>query len=302
MKLKEILARTILASSLLNNCYAQSSVEDYFIDKIDNAASEKIIGEAIDRLITKPEITEREGFWREDLSGCGLIVNNTPFYRQTAGINDWKEITQEAPCLSYGYDKKNGEFIFSIEAPNVNSRHYSNNLTTPERKAILGIPRLNLSETKLFVFHLEEAKPTINYELARYLSEKEETLKPLEESKLHSAVQRGGKTLVVKILEGLKIYNAEKYLETAEEKYLAREQEVMNGLAKEISPLLVTTKIPLYPAKIFGDKEIERTISLKLEKINGYLPPTAIYLKVTFGDPETGIGSYEYLFKNNLLD
>lgn len=301
MSLTKILASTVLASSLLIPSYAQSP-QDYLIGKaineVKDTTSEKIIGEVIDRLVTKPIIKKGNFLWNQNLDYCGLIFDEVKFSRQTVGISDWIEVNPASVCISYYYDKESQEFEFGMETANVLSRYYLGEENTPERKAILGVPRFNVSETKIFVLHPREITPEVVYESARYLSEKTEKLEPLEESLTNQIIIEGGKKLVAATLRKLKIPNAEKYLEKAEEKYLSREKEVMDEFAKELNPDFIATKIPLYPARIFGEKEIERVIQIRMQNEKNENLPFAVYMKPTFGDPETGIGSLEILFRN----
>ena len=313
MKLKEILARTILASSLLNNCYAQSSVEDYFIDKtidkIDDAASERIIGEAIDRLITKPNLS---GIIQRRIRSQPPLLY-WPLYGDIAypqieikklstnldpSCNEFGKVLERYERFGILNYKKGGKLGFYITT--ANSDALSNDFQgAPYFQTHPEAIRFNKSESRIFIFHSADTEIKSNKQAAKYLSGKSDELKPLEESPNKERLIEGGKILVATTLKKLKIANAEKYLETAEEKYLAREQTVMNEFARELDPNFIATKIPLYSARIFGEMEIGREIVIELKNKFNETLPLAVYIKSTFGNPETGIGSLEVLLRSD---
>ena len=317
---KRVIAETILATSLIYSPNVAQNYQDQIIEKIKEEAPERIIDTIVNAAVKKPDL---EKLIQENIEQMGISPRY--IYHVELSLPEVPLITLSATTEQYVTQR----MILPIVCTHRNENEFGLYLTTHDaeieelkrRNIYAGklhnpaeVPRLNNTETKIYILHPEEVEIEEQTQKALYLSGKKEGLRPLEESPGKSLFMWVGEKTVVLSLQAAISYSqslalaagktwaldVQKNYDKIKEKYLSQEQKVMNEFAKEINPDYVATKIQLYPARTFGEKEVGRDIVLELKNNSEVKEaPFAVYVHLAFGDYDTGFGELEFLLRGD---
>lgn len=297
MRLSRFLATALLATTLANPSNAQTPpVQDY-------TETEKVITAVVNNLIRKPtlEQIEQRSIQKEKvpfekfIEGSPFTYPEIPIYQQSATKEQYVFLRNERLLLFHLFLDNKIELLISTEnseALEAKRRKIISEYQITNPEAI----RINGTETKIYFLHPKQLEIKKITQKAVYSSGKEDILEPLEESLKKTLFMYGGEKLVVNTLKAMKLQNAQDYINKIREKYITREQTVMSQFAEEINQNYQATKIPLYPSRTFGEKEVARFLTIELKDRE---KPFAIYVRPAFGNYDTGFGRLEILLRSD---